>query len=156
MPHPGYLLMGKTRYPMYRRPGRPQGRFGQVQESHPPPGFDSPTVQPLESLHRLHYPSLHVIYGTTLKLSSRRCIFRVYTHDTKGDHNIHQQSMAREYSKFEFFGPINSKINSQLKILRKYKQQINFGKDSSYCEQMYMREAIWTWLSEDMVWGTPI
>jgi len=43
------LYPGKqTRYPLYRRLGRPQGRSGQVGKiSPPPPGFDPRTVQPV-------------------------------------------------------------------------------------------------------------
>jgi hypothetical protein len=37
---PGRTLPpGKTRYPLYRRLGGPQGRSGQVQKISPPPGF---------------------------------------------------------------------------------------------------------------------
>ena len=39
----------KTRYPLYRRPGVPQGRSGQVQKISPPLGFDPWTVQPVAS-----------------------------------------------------------------------------------------------------------
>ena len=41
------LPPGKTRYPLYRRLGGPQGRSGQVQKILPPPGFDPQTVQPV-------------------------------------------------------------------------------------------------------------
>jgi len=34
------LLPGKTRYPLYRRLGWPQGWSGQVRKISPPPGFD--------------------------------------------------------------------------------------------------------------------
>jgi len=34
---------GKTRYPLYKRLGGPQGRSGQVQKISPPPGFDPRT-----------------------------------------------------------------------------------------------------------------
>ena len=37
---------GKTRYPLYRRLGDPQGRSGQVRKISPPPGFD-PRTDPL-------------------------------------------------------------------------------------------------------------
>jgi hypothetical protein len=38
--HPGRTLpLGKTRYPLYRRLGGPQGRSGQVRKISPPPGF---------------------------------------------------------------------------------------------------------------------
>jgi len=47
---PGRILpSGKTRYPLYRRLGGPQGRSGQVRKISPPPGFDPRTVQPLGS-----------------------------------------------------------------------------------------------------------
>jgi hypothetical protein len=38
---------GKTRYPLYRMLGRPQGRSGRVRKISPPLGFDPRTVQPL-------------------------------------------------------------------------------------------------------------
>ena len=41
------LPLGKTRYPLYRRPGRPQGHSGWVQKISPLPGFDHRTVQPV-------------------------------------------------------------------------------------------------------------
>ena len=40
---------GKTRYPLYRRLGRPQGRSGQVQKISPATGFDPQTVKPVAS-----------------------------------------------------------------------------------------------------------
>ena len=40
---------GKTRCPVYRRMGEPQGRCGQVRKISPPPGFDPRTVQPVAS-----------------------------------------------------------------------------------------------------------
>ena len=43
------LPPGKTRYPLYRRLGGPQGRSGQVRKTLPPPGFDPLTVQPVAS-----------------------------------------------------------------------------------------------------------
>jgi hypothetical protein len=41
------LLPGKTRYPLYRRLGGPQGRSGRVQKISPVPEFDPRTVQPV-------------------------------------------------------------------------------------------------------------
>ena len=50
--HPGRsLLPGKTRYPLYRRLGGPQGRSGQVREITPPPGFVPLTIQPVSSCY---------------------------------------------------------------------------------------------------------
>jgi len=43
------LPPGKTRYPLYRRLGEPQNRYGQVRKISPPPGFDPRTVQPVAS-----------------------------------------------------------------------------------------------------------
>ena len=43
------LPPGKTRYPLYRRLGEPQGRSGQARKISPPPGFDPRTFQPLAS-----------------------------------------------------------------------------------------------------------
>ena len=46
---PAALLPGKTRYPLYRRLGGPQGRSGRVRKISSPPGFDPRTVQPVAS-----------------------------------------------------------------------------------------------------------
>ena len=48
--HPGPSLPpGKTRYPLYRRQGEPQGQSGQVRKISTPPAFDPRTVQPVAS-----------------------------------------------------------------------------------------------------------
>jgi hypothetical protein len=41
------LQPGKTRYPLYRRLGGPQGQSGQVRKISPPPGFDPRTIVPV-------------------------------------------------------------------------------------------------------------
>ena len=46
---PAALLPGKTRYPLYRRLGGPQGRSGRVRKILPLAGFDPRTVQPVAS-----------------------------------------------------------------------------------------------------------
>jgi hypothetical protein len=47
---PGRTLPpGKTRYPLYRRVGGPEGWSGQVRKIWPPPGFDLRTIQPVGS-----------------------------------------------------------------------------------------------------------
>ena len=46
---PAVLPPGKTRYPLYRRPGGPQSQYGQVRKILPPPGFNTWTVQPVAS-----------------------------------------------------------------------------------------------------------
>ena len=49
-PRPCRFTHRKTRYPLYRRLGGPQGRSGGVRKiSPPPPGFDTRTVQPVAS-----------------------------------------------------------------------------------------------------------
>ena len=45
-PRPGRFTPRKTRYPLYRRLGRPQGRSGMVRKISPPPGFDPRTSRP--------------------------------------------------------------------------------------------------------------
>jgi hypothetical protein len=42
---PADLPPGMTRYPLYRRLVKPQGRSGRVLKISPPPGFDPRTVQ---------------------------------------------------------------------------------------------------------------
>jgi hypothetical protein len=44
-----FVPPGKTRYPLYRRLGGPQGRSGQMRKISPAPGFDPRTVQPVAS-----------------------------------------------------------------------------------------------------------
>ena len=46
---PAVLPPEKTRYPLYRRLGRHQGRSGEGRKISPPPGFDPRTVQPAAS-----------------------------------------------------------------------------------------------------------
>ena len=46
---PAALTAGKTRYPLYRRLGGPQGRSGRVRKISPPLGFDLRTVHPVAS-----------------------------------------------------------------------------------------------------------
>ena len=54
---PAALPPGKTRYPLYRRLGRHQGRSGRVRKISPPTGIRSPDRPARsESLYRLRYP----------------------------------------------------------------------------------------------------
>ena len=46
---PAALPPGKTRHPLYRRLGGPQGRSGKVRKFSPSPGFDPRTVRPVAS-----------------------------------------------------------------------------------------------------------
>jgi hypothetical protein len=69
---PAALPPGITRYPLYRRLGRLQGRSGRVLKISPPPGFDPRTVQLVAS--RLKY---RMYLSTLFQLSS------LYSIDTK-------------------------------------------------------------------------
>jgi hypothetical protein len=42
---PAALHPGKTRYPLHRKPGKPQGRPGRERKISPPQGFDPRTIQ---------------------------------------------------------------------------------------------------------------
>jgi len=51
------LTPGKTRYPLHRRLGGPQGQSGQVRKISPPTGIRSPDRPARsKSLYRLSYP----------------------------------------------------------------------------------------------------
>jgi hypothetical protein len=57
---------GKTKYPLYRRLGGPQGRSGQVRKISPPPGFEPRTVQPVDSRYTDYATrSTTLLYCTT-------------------------------------------------------------------------------------------
>jgi len=65
------LPSGKTRYPLYRRLGGPQGRSGQVWKISSPPGSDPRTVQPVAlSLYWLSYPAHTVKLDTVYESSN--------------------------------------------------------------------------------------
>jgi hypothetical protein len=57
------LLPEKTRYPLYRRLGGPQGGFGQVRKISPPTGIrSSDRPAPSQSLYQLRYPAHTISY----------------------------------------------------------------------------------------------
>ena len=63
---PAALPPGKTRYPLYRRLGGPQGRSGRVRKISPPPGFDPRTVKPVASLYTdWAIPAANLLCGTS-------------------------------------------------------------------------------------------
>ena len=69
---PAALLLGKTKYPFYRRPGGSQGRSGRVRKIAPPPGCDSRTVQPMASRYTYCAMPTFTFYRTSW-------IYRKYT-----------------------------------------------------------------------------
>ena len=66
------LPLGKTRYPLYRRLGGPQGRSGQVRKISPPPGFDPRTVQPVASRYT-DYATRHTLIACVIELYDFIC-----------------------------------------------------------------------------------
>ena len=76
---------GKTRYPLYRRLGGPQGRSGQVRKISPPTGIRSPDRQTRsQSLYRLSYTGPYCMFkrGNYLNAIPKRVIFNVVRTDT--------------------------------------------------------------------------
>ena len=71
------LPPGKTRYPLYRRLGGPQGRSGQVRKISPPTGIRSPDRPARrQSLYRLRYPAhLTVCYIDIISEWLEYCIY---------------------------------------------------------------------------------
>ena len=69
---PAALPPGKTRYPLYRRLGGPQGRSGRVRKISPPTGIRSPDrLARSESLYRLSYPGpLQIHKGVSKQIQS--------------------------------------------------------------------------------------
>ena len=66
---PSALSPGKTRKPLYRRLGGPQGRSGRVRKISPPSGFDPRTIQPgIESLYAV---PTHIFNGLYCYLELR-------------------------------------------------------------------------------------
>jgi hypothetical protein len=70
---PAALPPGMTRYPLYRRLGRPQGRSGRVLKISPPTGIRSPDRPARsESLYRLSYRGPHERYASII-IASHLC-----------------------------------------------------------------------------------
>ena len=63
---PATLSLGKTRYPLYRRLGGPQGRSGRVRKTSSPCRFDPRTVQPVASHYKDWAISAHIFYQVNL------------------------------------------------------------------------------------------
>ena len=64
------LPLGKTRYPLYRRLGGPQGRYGQVRKISPTPGFDPRNVQPVASRYASSISVTLFSGGKSLEIST--------------------------------------------------------------------------------------
>jgi hypothetical protein len=75
---PAALPPRKTRYPLYKRLGGPQGRSGSVRKISPPLGFDPRTVQPVLSHYTdwATWPTHITITGMNfMPVRPVRCIF---------------------------------------------------------------------------------
>ena len=70
-PRPAALPPGKTRYPLYRRLGRPRGRSGRVRKIWPTPGFDPQTVQPVASRYTDWAIPAHTRWMLVVKFTPR-------------------------------------------------------------------------------------
>jgi len=69
------LPPGKTRNPLYRRLGGPQGLSGQVWKISPPPEFDPRTVQPVASHYTTELPGPHMACRLLFIISPVRSIY---------------------------------------------------------------------------------
>jgi hypothetical protein len=81
---PAYLPPGMTRYPLYRRLGRPHGRSGRVLKISPPPGFDPQTVQLVASRYTGYAIPAHFLKSNYIFLckgfSSKFVFFSSFVH----------------------------------------------------------------------------
>ena len=95
---PAALPPGKTRYPLYRMLGGPQGRSGRVRKISPPPGFDPRTVQPVASRYTdWAIPALTIIYKSLnifqFVVVSSFCLFRICKFYVIHHHHHHLANM---------------------------------------------------------------
>ena len=83
---PAALPPRKTRYPLYRRLGGPQGRSGRVRKISPPTGIRS-LVRParMNLLHRRRYPGPLTALGEEI-IEGHQCRFRRYMSNTDHAH----------------------------------------------------------------------
>ena len=77
---PAALPPAKTRYPLYRRLGRPQGRSGRVRKISPPPGFDPRTVHPVASRYTDCAIPAHGVYINQHNFSVSSLTLRLLSH----------------------------------------------------------------------------
>ena len=88
---PAALTPGKTRYPLYRRLGGPQGRSGRVRKISPPPGFDRRTVQPVASRYTdwdIVYPKYDVFLQFIRGWDTVATRLYIYTNSLKITSNV--------------------------------------------------------------------
>jgi hypothetical protein len=89
-PRPGRFNPGKeTQYPLYRRPGGPQGRCGRLRKISPPSGFDPRNFQPVASRYtnwaNPAHTRMHVgIYKYRSTFVYAHSILTIITNNRKG------------------------------------------------------------------------
>ena len=97
---PAALPPGMTRYPLYRRLGRPQGRSGRVRKISPPSGFDPRTVQPAASRYTtLSRPTCLIKYGNKFSSLCATLTNRVFELERVFSEG---QNLLREYIEQRF------------------------------------------------------
>jgi hypothetical protein len=125
---PEVLHPGKTRYPLYRRPGGLQGRSGRVRKISPPTGIrypDRPACS--QSLYRLSYPSpllVHTYIGYLVSLTYKNehhytCTDQQAANSSQVHRSLHNfgSSFYRFYSRHLFLASVISKFSKTLKNL---------------------------------------
>jgi hypothetical protein len=82
-----------------QRLGGPQGRFGQVRETSPPPGFDPRTVQPVTSRYTDGAIAAHSVLDSTSKLkpSVTKGLKRVSREGTTGLQETHERQRKNKF-----------------------------------------------------------
>jgi hypothetical protein len=96
-----FLPPGKTRYPLYRRLGGPQGRSGQAQKISPPTGIRSPNRPARsQSLYRLSYPA-HRLVDKYLRFRQQSCLH--LTRKRQGNSKLISYYSNNSTNKMQFF-----------------------------------------------------
>jgi len=129
---PAVILPGKTRYPLYRRLGGPQGRSGRVRKISPPPGFDPRTVQHVASrytdwanqAHTQTYWVVEIWPGTPMtfrryqnrwRTASIDVLFSCFQHeDDLGDRPLHGTESSSKYQPNVLSYTVTSRVQSKI------------------------------------------
>ena len=119
---PAALPPGKTRYPLYRWLGGPQGRSGRVRKISPPTGFWSPDRPARsKSLYRLSYRGRYFSKHFTKRSNSRLVRIRYYLNSmfvvhTMGGPKIFSELLKKKrlfkiFVKFWNFSQLQSRLS---------------------------------------------
>jgi hypothetical protein len=108
---------GKTRYPLYRRLGGPQGRSVRARKTSPPPGFDPRTVQPVASRYTDCVIPAHAPKNTR-SIISTHCIGAVVPAASVPNHEV---VMAGNVKLHHFGNRPKKAPNFKLRLLDSWK-----------------------------------